>query len=182
MTRKNAVYDRLLGGRSFSLFGTGLLVTLLVLLSIGTAWAEWDVVRDSPASEHIPSFTITPSSQYSNTPPSNISLWDCFDHSMNYSFHNPSWGMVCISSNPRFQGLNHVVNYQINYSDNTLLIHDGFMKNDYIIRGWEYDHCTFDYYHFYIDSERPTRYYNRRGRINIRPNAEEVYRDWIETR
>lgn len=167
--------------RSLSLSGICLLSIFLITLPIGSAHLEQAETRDSPASEHIPSFTITSSSQYSHTPPSNISLWDCFDHSMNYSLHNPEWGMVCISSNKFFKGRNHVVNYQINYSDNTLIIHDSLLENDYIIEGWEYDSCTHDYYHFYIDSERPTRYYNR-GNLKIRPNAEEVYRDWILTR
>ena len=171
----DAVYDRLSNSRSLSLFGTALLATSLVLLSIGNAWAEQDVTKTSPASEQ-----ISNSSQYAySTPP--LHLWTCFDYSMNYSFHNPSWGMVCISSNPRFRGKNHVVNYQINYSDNTLVIHDGLLGNDYTIEGWEYDSCTHDYYHFYIDSEKPTRHYNK-GNLKIRPNAEEVYRDWIETR
>lgn len=180
MNSINAVSDRLLNSRSFSLLGTGLLLICLMAIPIGSAHLEQAVVRDGPASEHISE--ITTSSQYSHTPPSNKSLWTCFDYSMNYSLHNPSWGMVCISPHPRFLGTNHVVNYQINYSDNTLIIHDGFLENDYAIEGWEYDSCTFDYYHFYIDSERPTRYYNRRNSLHIRPNAEEVYRDWILTR
>ena len=46
MIRKSAVYDGLLNGRSFSLFGTALLATSLVLLSIGTVCAEWDVTRE----------------------------------------------------------------------------------------------------------------------------------------
>ena len=158
------------------LFIVGALIVFL--LTITTCQA---VTGTSPASEQNPISSITPSSQYAySTPP--LHLWTCFDHSMNYSLHNPEWGMVLISSHPRFRGKNHVVNYKINYSDNSLIIHDEFLKNDYIIRGWEYDSCTFDYYHFYIDGERPTRYHNWVNSMHIRPNAEEVYRDWILTR
>jgi len=164
------MFNLLYNHRFFSSVMKGLLVVSLLLLFPGPI----------SASEHI--YEITTSSQYSHIPPSNKSLWTCFDHSMNYSLHNPLWGMVCISSHPRFRGTNHVVNYQINYSDNTLIIHDELLENDYIILGWEYDSCTFDYYHFYIDSERPTRYYNRNNPLHIRPNAEEVWKDWVLTR
>lgn len=177
----DAVCDRLLNSRSLSLFGTALLLTLLVSLSIGIAWAEQDVTKTSPASERISNSSITPSSQYSySTPP--LHLWTCFDHSMNYSKHNPEWGVLLVSNHPQMLGMGHFMNYQINYSDNSLIIHDEFLENDRIIRGWQYDSDTFDYYHFYIDSERPTRWFNFQNKFHIRPNAEEVYRDWILTR
>jgi len=175
----DAVNNPLSSTQSFSLLGISLLLICLMAIPIGSADLEQAETRGSPASEHI--HEITTSSQYFHTPPSNKSLWGCFDHSMNYSLHNPSWGMVCISSHPRFQGMNHVVNYQINYSDNTLIIHDELLEKDYAIKGWEYDSCTFDYYHFYLDSERPTRYYNRNNQFHIRPNAEEVWKDWVLT-
>lgn len=158
-----------------------IVVIFITIVGVHIGSAEVHTTGPISASEQTPSFTITSSSQYFHTPPSNISLWDCFDHSMNYSLHNPLWGMVCISSNPRFKGRNHVVNYQIDYSDNTLIIHDSLLENDYRIEGWEYDSCTINYYHFYIDSEKPTRHYNK-GNLKIRPNAEEVYRDWVLTR
>lgn len=97
---------------------------------------------------------------------------------MHYSQDNPEWGMVVISDHPRFRGMNHVVNYQIN-EDKTLQIHDEYLGIDYVIREWEYDSCTFDYYHFYINGEKPTRYYNYRNRFHIRPNAEIVYNEVI---
>jgi len=171
--------DRLRGFIGY--LGIVLMIAIFIMAcDICIASADVHTTGVNSASEH--TFEITTSSQYHHIPPSNKSLWTCFDHSMNHSLHNPSWGMVVISSNRLFRGENHVVNYQINYSDNTLLIHDGLLENDYIISGWEYDSCTHDYYHFYIDSERPTRYYNRRNQFHIRPNAEEVYRDWILTR
>ena len=34
---------------------------------------------------------------------------------------------------------------------------------------------TFDYYHFYINGEIPTRYYNRVNQYQIKQNAKFVY-------
>ena len=101
-------------------------------------------------------------------------LWSCFDYAMHYSQENPEWGMVVISTHSQFIGMNRVVNYQIN-EDKTLLIHDEFLNNDYMVKGWEFDSCTFDYYYFYVDGEKPTRRYNFRNKYHIKPNAEDIY-------
>lgn len=107
--------------------------------------------------------------------------WTCFEFAMNWSEQHPEWGMVVISDNNRFQGMNHLVNYQIN-DDKTLQIisyvkqTDGsYEVTEYVVSEWEYDTCTFDYYHFYINGEIPTRYYNRANQYQIKPNAEAVY-------
>ena len=101
--------------------------------------------------------------------------WTCFDHAMYWSAKYPDWGMVLISKNPNFEGYkfgdNHLVNYKI-LPDKTLLIHDGTKKTDKdcLVSGWEYDSDTFEYYHFYVDGEVPTRTW-----IKLYPNAEAVY-------
>jgi len=103
--------------------------------------------------------------------------WTCFDIAMNWSEQHPEWGMVLISKNPRFEGYkfgdNHLVNYKL-LPDKSLLIHDGTRKinTEYIISGWEYDSCTFEYYHFYINGEMPTRTWTANA---LHPNAEVVY-------
>jgi len=91
--------------------------------------------------------------------------WTCFDFAMNWSEQHPEWGMVVISDNKRFQGMNHVVNYLIN-DDKSLQVKSYIMQNEkydvieYTIYGWEFDdYGRFDYYHFYLDGEIPTRKY-----------------------
>ena len=97
-------------------------------------------------------------------------LWGCFDHAMHYSQDNPEWGMVVISSHPQFRGIgnSHFVNYQIH--DGLLYLYDAEINHRYYAIGWQYDSYTFDYYHFYVDGEIPTRYF----RYKL-PNAEDVY-------
>ena len=101
--------------------------------------------------------------------------WTCFDYSMDRTRQNPEWGIVLISTNPKFEGYksgdNHFVNYKIN-DDKSLLINDEFLQNEYTARGWQYDTQAFDYYHFYIDGEIPTRAWARNA---LKPNAEVVY-------
>lgn len=98
-------------------------------------------------------------------------LWSCFDYAMEYSRTNPEWGMVLISDHPRFRGIgnSHFVNYQFD-ENNDLITYDGdgeFIKK-YI--GWQYDSDTFQFFHFYVDGEKPTRYFGYKM-----PNAEAVY-------
>lgn len=172
--RESSVRDR--GFLSF--VGMGLLVGLLVLGMIPICMGlEIDakegiaVVRDISASENNLS-NISPSNflntQYGYMVPPR-ELWTCFDYSMNYSHHNSEWGVLLISKYPRFMGLgediSHFVNYQIS-SEGILSIYDGCSGNHV---------CTYDYYHFYIDGEKPTRYYNFQNQFQIRPNAELVY-------
>ena len=103
--------------------------------------------------------------------------WTCFDHAVYWSEKYPGWGMVLMSKNPKFEGYNfgdnHLVNYKI-LPDKTLLIHDGTRKTDkdYLVAGWEFDSCTFEYYHFYVNGEVPTRTWT--GGV-MYPNAEAVY-------
>ena len=100
--------------------------------------------------------------------------WTCVDYSIKLNRLNPQWGMVVISDNLRFQGMNHLVNYKIT-DEGFLFIHDELLMIEYTISGWEYDDGPFDYYHFYIDNEIPTRHYRY-----LLPNAEEVYRRFSE--
>jgi len=101
--------------------------------------------------------------------------WTCFDYSIKLNRVDPAWGIVLISHNPKFEGYaygdNHMVNYKINV-DKSLLIHDELLQREYIVSGWEYDSDTFDYYHFYINGEVPTRTWTRNA---IKPNAGVVY-------
>lgn len=100
--------------------------------------------------------------------------WTCFDYTVEYNRQYPEWDMVVISDNQWFQGTNHLVNYKIN-EDRTLLIHDEYLLIEYEIGGWEYDDGPFDYYHFYINNETPSRNYRY-----LTPNAEKVYSDFME--
>jgi len=164
----NAMFNLLYNHRFFSSVMKGLLVVSLLLLFPGPI----------SASEQNPNYSIISSSQYDyHIPPPDT--WTCFDYSMNYSHHNPEWGMVVMSDNKYLSGKNHVVNYMIS-SEGYLLIHDGLLNINYLIKGWEYDSegDTLDFYHFYIDSEKPTRHYNRANPLHIRPNAEEVWSRW----
>lgn len=181
--RESSVRDR----EFLSFVRMGLLVGLLVLGTTPICMGlEIDakegiaVVRDISASENNLSNTSSPdflNTQYGYMVPPR-ELWTCFDHSMNYSHHNPEWGMLLISKHPRFMGLgediSHFVNYQIS-SEGVLSIYDGCSGNHIWVFGWEDDVCTHDYYHFYIDGEKPTRYYNFQNQFQIRPNAELVY-------
>lgn len=168
---RNAEGELVLNSRFLALFRNTLLVILLLLGVCQIGQAE---VGDSPASEinniNNPNYT----NQYFYIVPP-LPLWTCFDHSMNYSLHNPSWGMVLISSNPHLLGMGHSVNYKINQSDGVLHIWDGFNQITQAREGWEYDSDTFTYYHFYIDGEKPTRWFNFCNKLHIRPNAELVW-------
>lgn len=101
--------------------------------------------------------------------------WTCFDFAMNYSELHPEYGMVVISDNPTFQGDNHLVNHKVN-NDKTLHIisyieqGDGYEIIEYDLGGWQYDDGPFDYYHFYINGEIPTRRYSY-----LLPNAVVVF-------
>jgi len=97
-------------------------------------------------------------------------LWGCFDYAMHYSQGNPDWGIVLISDHPRFKGIgnSHFVNYQI--YDKTLVIYDAEKGSYSYLLGWQYDTFTFDYYHFYVNGEIPTRYLGYKL-----PNAEAIY-------
>lgn len=140
-----------------SIFGDQMKVSLILLLiiyivlcfgSIGTASAgQYDYVE----------------------PPEY--LWTCFDHAMHFSQDNPEWGMVLLSSNPRFKlyANNHFVNYKILDTGELNLydVESGVLSRHW---GWQYDTFTFDFYHFYAFGEIPTRQH-----IYLLPNAEAVY-------
>jgi len=82
--------------------------------------------------------------------------WTCYDWSVNFARENPEWGIVTVSDNMWFNsnaGFSHMVNYQI-IDNETLLIHDGLYKNDYILAGWQLQ----GYYHFWVN-ETPVRNY-----------------------
>jgi len=102
--------------------------------------------------------------------------WTCFDFAIWYSEENPEYGMFVISDNARFNGMNHIVNYIVE-EDNVLsvvsYVKEGpkYIVTYYELGGWEYDHCTFEYRHFYMDGEIPTRTY-----MEMKPNAEEFYK------
>ncbi|WP_292464337.1 hypothetical protein [Methanolobus sp.] len=55
--------------------------------------------------------------------------WVCVDHAVNYSRHNPEWGIVIPSPSPRFSVQPHMTNYKIN--GNTLLIHEAQVNITY---------------------------------------------------
>jgi hypothetical protein len=55
--------------------------------------------------------------------------WVCVDHAVNYSRHNPEWGMVILSPSPRFSVQPHMTNYKID--GNTLLIHEAQVNITY---------------------------------------------------
>ncbi|MCQ6963538.1 hypothetical protein [Methanolobus chelungpuianus] len=57
--------------------------------------------------------------------------WVCVDHAVNYSRHNPGWGMVILSPSPRFSVQPHMTNYMID--DNRLLIHEAQVDITYEI-------------------------------------------------
>lgn len=101
--------------------------------------------------------------------------WTCFDYSVELNKRDSTWGIVLKSQNPKFEGYaygdNHMVNYKI-LDDKSLLIHDELLKQEYIVGGWEYDSNVFDYYHFYINDEVPTRTWSENA---IKPNAKVVY-------
>jgi len=83
----------------------------------------------------------------------NKNAWTCYDHTLNFSENNPDWGVVCMSNNRFFKGMNHIVNYK-KIDNNTLLVHDYLEPCDYYYQNWKMD----GYYHFYIN-ETPRRYY-----------------------
>jgi hypothetical protein len=88
--------------------------------------------------------------------PTTPDKWTCYDHSVNFSKENPEWGMVTMSNNQWFRsnaGVSHMVNYHI-IDNETLLIHDGLYKNDYVLASWQLQ----GYYHFWIN-ETPVRNY-----------------------
>lgn len=101
-------------------------------------------------------------------PPEN--LWSCFDYSMDFSRNNPDWGIVLISTHPQFRGMgnSHFVNYQI--VGDSLLVRENDSDWEYLIDKWQYDTCTFEYYHFYVNGEIPTRYFKYKL-----PNAEAMF-------
>jgi len=81
------------------------------------------------------------------------STWVCVDFSTDYMRHNPEWKCVSISSNQHFQGVSHVVNYQI--EGQNLTIHDEMYKLDYTL--YNYTESG-QYYHFWPGE--PIRYYH----------------------
>lgn len=58
--------------------------------------------------------------------------WVCVDHAVNYSRHNPGWGVVIVSPSPRFSVQPHMTNYRID--GNTLLIHEAQVNKTYELR------------------------------------------------
>ena len=55
--------------------------------------------------------------------------WVCVDHAVNYSRHNPGWGIVILSPSPRFSVQPHMTNYKID--GNKLLIHEAQVNITY---------------------------------------------------
>lgn len=98
-------------------------------------------------------------------------LWGCFDYAMHYSQDNPDWGVVLISDHPQFRGMgnSHFVNYKILYNSE-LILYDVESGRTSRYCNWQYDSYTFDYYHFYVNGEIPTRHFKYKL-----PNAEAVY-------
>lgn len=85
----------------------------------------------------------------------NKDYWTCYDHSLNYSKHNPDpdWGLVTMSTHPYFRGVPHVVNYK-KMNNDSLLIHDGTINSTYILAGWK----NGGYYHFWGNETPPRNY------------------------
>lgn len=58
--------------------------------------------------------------------------WVCVDHAVNYSRHNPEWGIVILSPSPHFNLQPHMTNYMI--EGNTLLIHEAQVNHTYELK------------------------------------------------
>lgn len=96
---------------------------------------------------------IIPTSGAFNPMRSNKEAWTCYDHALNFSNHNPDWGLVGMSDNKLFRGETHLVNYKL-LDNNTILIHDEVYGSEYDLTGWQ----NSGFYHFFIN-ETPRRYY-----------------------
>lgn len=79
--------------------------------------------------------------------------YTCYDYSVEYTKSHPDWICVTMSQNQWFRGTTHMVNCKLN-SDGSLMIHDGLLKSDYTLYGWE----DYQYYHFWYD-KTPVRNY-----------------------
>ena len=79
--------------------------------------------------------------------------YTCYDYSVEYSATHPDWICVTMSQNQWFRGVTHMVNCKLD-SDGSLMIHDGLLKSDYTLYGWE----DYQYYHFWYD-KTPIRNY-----------------------